>query len=514
MKQPEKKRRPTSNNKDKAGGIGKSVLRNSLQHSLSTLINRVGGLIFTVIIARLISPELFGIYSLTLSLMLIALTFADFGFGQTLIRFVSDALGKNNKILARSYFRYLLRIKVLTTFAFSILLFLVAKPVSLLIFKNPDLIFPIWASSLYLFVVTILDFLTFTFFAVKKVKFYTLREIISQVLRISLAPAAVIFLSVKFKVVGIFVALTIASIAALIVTIYYLRKNYSFLFDGKTIPIDKKRVLRFSFLLIIGILPGVFFTYIDSIILGAMVPVEYVGFFRAAYTISTSIGSLLLFYLVLFPFFTQLEGKELQNLFKKIFHFSSIIAFPLAFGVALFSAQIITLLFGQEYLSAALPLKILSFMILDLALFSYFPAIFQAKEKPEVPTKLVAIAATLNVVLNLLLIRYFVSIDVSLGMIGAAIATFISRFAFGFAIGFMAARKLNLKPDASSIFKPLIASVIMSAFLILAMKALPATLAHWIIEAIGAAIIYTITLFLIGGIKKEDISYIKRRLSR
>ena len=498
----------------KSENMGKSVLRNSLQHSFSTLINRAGGLVFTIIIARMLSPELFGIYSLTLSLMLIALTFADFGLGQTLIRYVSDSIGKKDKTLARSYFRYLLKFKLLLAFAFSLALFLLAKPISIYLFKNPALVFPIWASSFYLFIVTILDFLTFTFFAIKVVKFYTIKESIIQILRISLTPIAILAFSVKLKVVGLFLALTIASIIALIVTIYFLRKNYSFLFSGREKWIDKKRLLRFSLLLIIGILPGVFFTYIDTIILGAMVPVEYVGFFRAAYTISTSIGSLLLFSLVLFPFFTQLEGKELQNLFRKIFHFSSILAFPLAFGVAIMSVPIISLLFGQEYLQAAMPLRLLSFMIIDLALFSYFPAIFQAKEKPEVPTKLVAIAATLNVVLNLILIRYFISIDVSLGMIGAAIATFISRFAFGFAMGFMAAKKLGLKPDASSIFKPLVASIIMSAFLILAMNVLPNTVIYWTIEALGAAVVYGLALFLIKGIRKEDILYIKRMLAK
>jgi len=505
---------PKKNSRPAKENIGKSVLRNSLQHSLSTLINRAGGLVFTIIVARMLSPELFGIYSLTLSLMLIALTFADFGLGQTLIRYVSDSLGKKDKTLARSYFRYLLKFKLLLAFAFSLALFLLAKPVSILIFKNPALVFPIWASSFYLFVVTILDFLTFAFFAAKVVKFYTVRETIFQILRVSLTPIALLIFSVKLKVVGIFLALTIASIIALVVTIYFLRKNYSFLFTGKEKWIDKKKLLRFSFLLIIGILPGVFFTYIDSIILGAMVPVEYVGFFRAAYTISTSIGSLLMFYLVLMPFFTQLEGKELQNLFKKIFHFSSIVAFPLAFGVAILSVPVISLLFGQEYLPAALPLRILSFMVIDIALFSYFPAIFQAKEKPEVPTKLVAIAAALNIALNLILIRYFVSIDVSLGMVGASIATFISRFAFGLTIGFMAARQLKLKPDASSIFKPLFASIIMSAFLILLMNALPNTIAYWILGAISAAVIYLLVLFLIKGIKKEDFSYIKEMLSR
>ncbi|MBU2496828.1 MAG: oligosaccharide flippase family protein, partial [Nanoarchaeota archaeon] len=483
----------------------KQILGNSLQNLISTIINRIGGLIFTIIVARLLAPELFGVYSLALAIMLLIFTFADLGLAQTLVRYVSDSLGQKNKTLARSYFKYLFKVKILSVLIFSLALFLLSKIISIYIFKNPELILPLQFSALYLFIGSILDFITFTFFATKTVKYFTVRELVLQPSRIILVPICIGLLAWQFKVAGIFAILAFSSLLALIVSFYYLKKEHSFLLKGKTIEIDKKRVLRFTLLLMIGILPGVFFTYIDSLMLGVMLPVKYVGFYRVAYMMATSVGSLMAFHLVLFPFFTQLKGIKLKNTFKKLFNFVSILAFPMAFGLALISKPFIKILFGEEYLAATLPLYILAFIVIDMALFSYFATLFQAKEKPEVPTKLVAIAAIINIILNYFLIKFFAGIRIDLGMLGAAIATFISRYFYGFALAFAASKQFKVKPDFSSIYKPLIASIGMSIFLIFIMAIIP-TKTIWIgfLEIFLAAIVYFIFLFLLKGIHIKD----------
>lgn len=486
-------------------GIAKEIFKNTFQNFLASIINRVGGLIFTILIARLLDPKLFGVYSLTLTIVLLILTFSDLGLAQTMIRYVSYALGKKNKAMARTYFKFLFNIKVFSTLLFSFVLFFLANTISVAVFKKPELILPIKASSLYLFTVSILDFITFTFYATKSVKFYTIKEIIFQTGRIILVPFSLIFLSVKFKIVGIFVILSIAAFLALLFNFYNLKKNYPFLLQGNLIKINKKRLLRFSFLIMVGVLPGVFFTYIDSLMLGAMLPVQFVGFYRVAYMISTSIGSLMMFNLVLFPFFTQLKGKNLKIAFKKVFHFVAILAFPISFGLALISEPFIKLIFGENYLPAVLPLYILSFIIIDTALFPYFTTLFQAKEKPEIPTKLIAISTILNIVLNLFLIRFFASIRVDLGMVGAALATFISRYSYGLIMGFLTFKQFKLAPEFSSIYKPLIASLFMSLLIIL----IPSSnIFYGILEIILASTVYFLILYLIKGIKKEDFIYL------
>lgn len=486
-----------------------------MQSLLSRIVDRAGGLIFTIIVARLLAPELFGAYSLALAVMLIVLTFADFGLGQTSIRFIADALGQKNKKLARSYFKFLFKYKFFITLGFVLLLIIFAKAIAIFLFGKPEITLPLQAAAVYLFFVSTLDFISYTFFAAKKAQFYTVREIVFQITRIATVPFLIIFLAVEYKIVGVFLALAIAAILALIVSFFNMRRISAFLLKGPVVKVERKRILRFAFLLMIGILPGVFFTYIDSLMLGAMLPIEYVGFYRAAYTIVASVGGLLMFYLAILPFFTQLKGERFRKVFKKLFHFTAIVAIPAAFGVALISKPFIKILFGAEYLPAIFPLYILSLLILDFALFTYFTSAFQAKEKPEVPTKFVIIAAILNVILNFFLIKTFAAIRIDLGMIGAALATITSRYFYGFAISISAAKQLKLKPDFASIYKPFLASIGMSIFLIvMLMLFYPTNIFIGLLHILLAAIVYGILLFLIRGITMKDILYIKKAILR
>ena len=53
------------------------------------LVTKIGGLIFTIILARMLMPELFGVYTLVLSITIIALVFTDLGLGNAVTRYLS-----------------------------------------------------------------------------------------------------------------------------------------------------------------------------------------------------------------------------------------------------------------------------------------------------------------------------------------------------------------------------------------------------------------------------------------
>jgi len=58
--------------------FSKIAIKNSSYFLARNLILKFGGLIFTILIARLLLPELFGIYALILSLVTIFITFTNF----------------------------------------------------------------------------------------------------------------------------------------------------------------------------------------------------------------------------------------------------------------------------------------------------------------------------------------------------------------------------------------------------------------------------------------------------
>jgi len=57
--------------------LARKMLKNSIYNNSRVIISGVGGLIFTVVLARLLHPGLLGIYHLALAVAFLLLTFAD-----------------------------------------------------------------------------------------------------------------------------------------------------------------------------------------------------------------------------------------------------------------------------------------------------------------------------------------------------------------------------------------------------------------------------------------------------
>jgi len=117
--------------------LSKVAMKGSAYGFVSLLILKFGGLIFTIIIARILLPELFGIYTLALSIVTLILTFTDMGINKTFMRYFSDSLGKRNKKLSRGYFKYLLKVKSLLIIFVIILFIIFSKYISYNIYEKP-----------------------------------------------------------------------------------------------------------------------------------------------------------------------------------------------------------------------------------------------------------------------------------------------------------------------------------------------------------------------------------------
>ena len=79
------------------GSFRKTVIQESFWTLIATLASRVGGLVFTILLARILMPAGFGLYSLALSISILFITFADLGINQTLLRYVSSSIEKDRK---------------------------------------------------------------------------------------------------------------------------------------------------------------------------------------------------------------------------------------------------------------------------------------------------------------------------------------------------------------------------------------------------------------------------------
>jgi O-antigen/teichoic acid export membrane protein len=245
-------------------------------------------------------------------------------------------------------------------------------------------------------------------------------------------------------------------------------------------------------------------------VLGAFVKAEYIGFYRAAFSLVMAIAGLLTITNVLMPIFTKLEHHNLERVANKVFRYTSLMAFPLAFGVALVAKPFINIIYGESYLPAAIILYPLSLMIIQGTLVGPINWLFAAKEKPKITTKIIATATALNIALTYLLVSSLVRFGDLYAALGASAAMLISTYYNLFALIKLAKKHLNIKIKLSSALKPLFASIIMFISMVLFQQATQLVWPVSIIEIIFGAIVYIAVIFLIKGIRKEDIDLFKR----
>ncbi len=506
--------------KEKKQSLTSQIIKNSLWKLFSSLITRGGALVFTILLARFLLPENFGTYNLAISIAFIFMAFFHKGFNETFLRYMSEAFGKKNKENIKSFFRYLLKIKFLCSILFSLTLLFLAYPLSYYIFKKPTLFLPLLFSAVYIFVFSFDAFLNSLFFALKKIKYIFIKEIISQTGRIIFALLIFFTISSVYYVSGIIFGLIITSLFVLFFGLYYVHKSIPFLFEKseKISRKNKKRILKFLKYIIIGAFSFIFFGYIDTIMIGLLIEnTSFIGYYRSAFVLVSSLGGLLTFSYVLLPVFVQIKKEKIEKAFNRVFRYSMIIAFPATFGTIVLSKHIIRMIYGYAYLPASIPLYFLSFLITFGVIVDLFLNLFSALEKPKAYFPLLIIIIFFNILLNYLLIITLSKHSLIMGVAGAGIATIISWSIYAIGLGVLSKKVLNVKINLKPLIKPLFSSIIMALIIFFTIKYVEdITIIIGLLEIILGILVYIITMLLMGGISKEDIllleGYLRKKI--
>lgn len=502
----------------KRESLTSQLIKNSFWNFSATFIGRLGGLIFTIILARWMLPEVFGLYNITLSLALIFLTFADLGINSAMIKYFSEEINKKNKKKAVAYARYLFKIKLTAMILVVLLLMVIAYPLSIFVFKKPFLFFPIIISAFYIFVLATESFLQAFFYAIKKVSYVSLKEILAQSLRIILVLASFLMVPTVYYVSASFVSLILTYLIVILFLLFNLRKLLPEIFSKSKVKLDKKRILGFIFWLSIANVSGIVFSYIDILMVGALIESPaFAGFYRASFALISGIAGLFSIIYVVIPILTEVEKNKLQVVFNKILKYLLILSVPVSFGAAALSKFIIRSVYGYEYLPASLPFFFVSFLAVELVVEGLVLGFFSSQEKPKIYAKVVIFSTILNIVLNYFFITYLLGVSELWAMTGAAIATLISRYIHLFALFYFLKSDFKISINLKNVLKPLASAIIMF-FIILSIirKISDMNLILGVLLVAFGAIIYFVVLFVLGGINKEDfdlINFIKKTTS-
>lgn len=409
--------------RDFSGNTGQAI-KNSTYNFATTLTAKIGSILFTIIIARLLMPELFGLYSLTLATIVLFTGFSDLGLGTAMVRYVSKELGKK-KGNPKGYFKFILKLRIFLASLLIVILGASAYYLANSFYQKP-IFYALLAGMLYIFLSTITSSLTSLYYAHNNFKKDFFREAIFQISRLGIIPLVIIFTisySTEIFLLYLFLGLCVSislSLIALVINLPKLR--------GKTLSKkNKKQAILFTIPLTATIFSALFFGNIDTFMLGHYVSSEFIGYYSAAFALIGSATALITFAGAFLPVFSRLRGSKLLKALKKALLFTLPLSLLGILFTFILAKPIVVLVYGSAYLPAILIIKILSILFITSPLSGMFQGYFISQGKTKTLAIMIFSALILNIILNYLFITSLLPISEYAATLGAGIATGISR---------------------------------------------------------------------------------------
>lgn len=468
----------------------KTIFNNMSWILISQIVASICGFIWTILIARYLGVYDYGILGFATSLTGILAIVIDFGINTHIVRHIATDYDSAPKYLGNA-----LPLKsVLAVFTIILTLIIV------LIMRCDEL--TITVTLLFALEIIIKSFISTInggFQAFEKGKYQGIGNTLLNTILLIFILLAIFS---DLGLLGITFAYLISNAIALIYVYVAFTKHVTkpkFEFDKAFCD----KIMRYSLpFAITGALYSIYYS-IDIIMLTNLVGNAATGIYTASYKLINVITLLYTAYTaVIFPVMSKFfknDEKLLDVSYEKSIKYLMLIMIPLAMATMIYSVDIIQLIYSAEYLDSAPTLSILIWTVCLLFVASPGNILLQASHKEVTVTKIYAVAAVFNFILNLILIPKF-------SFIGAAITTVVSDILIVIIQKYVI-HKIGHKPN-NKLYYDLIKIMIATGILGAALNYL--NLNMWIALPVGI-IIYFVAVYLLRVFDDDD-KYIIREI--
>lgn len=471
----------------------KTIFKNMSWLLISQIIAGICGFIWTVLIARYLGVSDYGILGFAISLTGILGITVDFGISTHIVRHIATDYDSAPKYLGNVF-----PLKSLFSIGTIFLTLII-----LILLKSNEL--TIIITLLFMIEGIIKSFtglLNGSFQAFEEGKY---QGIGNSLLNLILLVFILLAIYTDLGIYGITASYLLANLIALIYMYYAFNKHIT----KPKFELDKsfcKKILIYSLpFAATSILYTIYYS-IDVVMLNQIVGSYATGIYNATYKL---ISILTLFYsvysAVVYPVMSKMfknDKKLLIITFEKSLKYLLLIIIPFAIAIMLYSTDIIHLIYGHEYDAASSALSILIWTVSLLFVNGVCNNLLNASYKEVTITKIYAIAAVFNVVLNLILIPLH-------SYNGAATATVLSDLLI-MIIQLYVIYKLGYRVN-KKLYYDLVKIIVGSGILGIALYFLHLNM--WVALPVGI-IIYFTAIYLLRVFDNDDKYVIKEILGR
>ena len=451
--------------------------------------SQAGSLIVFLILARLLSPEAFGLIGLANVFLAFMQIFLEQGFSQALIQ--REEIQPEE--LDTAFWTHVFSGLLLTIISFLSSGF-VAE-----IFAQPKLI-PIIQCFSFLFFINSLS--------------HVHKAILSRTFAFKVMAVRTIVGIIIGGIVGIVMALNGFGVWSLVSQQFIYEAVEVFIIWG---AIDWRPKLRFSFQHLqsflnfgLNILALKFLAFCnkrtDNLLIGYFLGEVALGYYLIAFRVLEVMTQLLVSTTkqVALPTFSRLqtEPERFRQAFYKVTLFTSLIAFPTFLGMIIFTRELVLTLFGDQWLPSVPVMQILGFAGILNAISFFNGSVFMAMGKPSWKLRLSLLNAVLNLIACLLAVKW--------GIVAVAIAYVVSSY-LGFPVSQWTISQLIHVPPRKYLqqfITPTICSLLMVLGILTAKYFLMDLINEKVLIVIGTAIgiiIYGLSIRLIDPQLFEDL---------
>lgn len=418
------------------------------------------------------------------------------GLSMGFVRFLSS---ETEKKIIREVVYSILFFVTISGFLASLLLYTFAEPLATFGFKDPDATYFVQAGSI-LILLNVIESVSLFYFRVfrqiKKFSYLTLFETFGKLFFI------LILLKLGYGLLGVIAATLLVQSFIFLISLVNIISQIGFVIPRFT---HIKEYLQFS----LPLTPNALIRWVtessDRYLVTYFLGLGSVGVYSAAY----SIGNLIQLFvsplqLILLPELSKLfdENKidQVRIYMSHSLRYFLLITIPAVFGLSAFAKPLLGIFTTQDFLSGWFVIPIIALSGLLAGIFQIFVNVMFLVKETKSATYINIIAATSNVVLNLLLIP-------SIGILGAALSTLISYF-----LMIVLCIHISMKHFVFNFYFYDVAKSIFSSF------AMYLFVSRFIIsnvyELFGVAamgvFVYIFVMFIIGGFNKCELSVVKK----
>ncbi|MFA6035791.1 MAG: oligosaccharide flippase family protein [Candidatus Micrarchaeia archaeon] len=393
----------------------------------------VGGILFTLILTRLLSQTDFGLVSSFISFVVLITLISDMGLRTTATKYVGGAFFAKDKRLWEYIMQLtVLRFAIVTVMGLAVTL---GAPWIAGFVLKPEYAYVIQFTGITAIIYSAMHFFEGLVSAANRYEYTFLGSVIVNGARLVLPVAAVLLIAptAEWTIAGVACGYLMGALAYIV----FFRRIYGMKLERpqKAVEKDLRTYALYSALIAIA---TAIFSNVDTLLLNMFhLAPDKVALYKAAQMVFIGIISLApISYMLIFTFFVELEAKgqrrEQAQAYSQAAKYGLAFFIPVSVMAFVLAGEIISFLYSPPYAPSADALRVFAFIPAFYFLLSMNNNALLARSEIKNVAVLALLSGGLSLALNVVFIPYFGFVGSSLAYAGAAIIpAFISFWMIG-----------------------------------------------------------------------------------